>query len=252
LKKVLVLGATSTVAMKVIELLAKEKVDLYLVARSQEKLEIFAEKLKNQIQNTQNKIDQKMTIKRFNVQHFDEHEELIQDALKTLGGLDLVFVAYGSMTDQKKCHENWLELKNQWEINFLSVTSYLHYCTQHFQKQGWGQIGVITSVAGDRGRQSNYSYGVSKGALSIYLQGLRNRLYPFHISVTDIKLGFVDSPMTKDLAKRFFICSPTYAAKLILWAIKKKSDIIYIPNFWKWIMLIIKMIPESLFKKMNF
>jgi decaprenylphospho-beta-D-erythro-pentofuranosid-2-ulose 2-reductase len=114
-----------------------------------------------------------------------------------------------------------------------------------------GTIAVISSVAGDRGRKSNYVYGSAKGGLTIFLQGLRNALSGSGVHVLTIKPGFVDTPMTNDFTKGLLWAKPEKVAKDIKRAIDKKKNIIYTPWFWRWIMLIIRLIPESVFKKMN-
>jgi len=114
-----------------------------------------------------------------------------------------------------------------------------------------GTIAVITSVAGDRGRQSNYVYGSAKGMVSTFLQGLRNRLYRAGINILDIKPGFVDTPMTIDFKKGPLWVSPEKIAEGIVEAIDKQKTEVYLPWFWKFIMLIIKLIPESIFRKMK-
>jgi decaprenylphospho-beta-D-erythro-pentofuranosid-2-ulose 2-reductase len=122
---------------------------------------------------------------------------------------------------------------------------------KQLEQQGHGCIAVISSVAGDRGRQSNYVYGTAKGALSIFLQGLRNRLGKTGVQVLTIKPGFVDSPMTKDFDKGLLWVKPAMIAQGILRAIEKKKEVVYLPFFWRYIMLIIKMIPEKIFKRLT-
>jgi short-subunit dehydrogenase len=120
-----------------------------------------------------------------------------------------------------------------------------------FEKQKHGVITVISSVAGDRGRQSNYIYGSAKAGLSVYLDGLRNRLYSAGVAVVTIKPGFVDTPMTAHLKKGFLFASPEKVARDILRAIEKRKCVVYTPWFWRWIMFVIKSIPETIFRKLK-
>jgi decaprenylphospho-beta-D-erythro-pentofuranosid-2-ulose 2-reductase len=115
-----------------------------------------------------------------------------------------------------------------------------------------GQIGVITSVAGDRGRPRNYTYGAAKGALNVYLQGLRTRLYASRVSVTTLKLGPVDSPMTRDHGKHALFGKPASVAKDIVHAIDHKTPEAYVPAFWGAIMPVVKNTPEQLFQRLPF
>jgi len=119
------------------------------------------------------------------------------------------------------------------------------------EEQGHGTIAVISSVAGDRGRMSNYVYGAAKGAVSTFLQGLRNRMSHKGVHVLTIKPGFVDTPMTKDVDKNFLFASAKQVGNGIYNAIESKKDVVYLPPFWKLIMMIIKLVPESIFKKLK-
>ena len=139
----------------------------------------------------------------------------------------------------------------EFDTNFISVVSLLTQLANHFSAKKSGTIAVISSVAGDRGRQSNYIYGAAKGALSVLLQGLRNRLYSDNVHVLTIKPGFVDTPMTSEIKKNFLFVKPEYVAAAIKSAVEKKKDVIYVPWFWRYIMLIIKLIPEFIFKRLS-
>ena len=133
----------------------------------------------------------------------------------------------------------------------MSVISLLTILANQLEHQGSGSIAVITSPSGDRGRQSNYIYGTAKGALTIFLQGLRNRLSKSNVHVLTIKPGFVDTPMTKDFKKGFLWVNPDVVSKGIYNAINKKREVVYLPFFWRYIMIIIKSIPEKLFKYLS-
>src|SRR5262249_16898106 len=103
----------------------------------------------------------------------------------------------------------------------------------------------------DRGRQSNYVYGAAKGGLSIFLQGLRNRLFSKGVHVVTVKPGFVDTPMTEEFPKNFLFASPETVGRGIYQAILKKKDVVYLPWFWRWILAVIKVVPERLFKRLS-
>jgi short-subunit dehydrogenase len=120
-----------------------------------------------------------------------------------------------------------------------------------FEAQRSGSIAVISSVAGDRGRQSNYVYGAAKGAVTLLLQGLRNRLSKSGVQVLTIKPGFVDTPMTAEFKKGALWAKPDDIAHGIVSAIDRRRDVVYLPGFWRLIMLIIRHIPEPIFKRMS-
>jgi short-subunit dehydrogenase len=135
--------------------------------------------------------------------------------------------------------------------NFTGAASILGYCANFLEQKKHGFIIGISSVAGDRGRQSNYVYGAAKGALSLYLQGLRNRLFASGVRVITIKPGFVDTAMTYGLPGLFLVASPHDIGKRIVAALDKSADVVYLPWFWRYIMLIIKHVPEPIFKRMK-
>lgn len=160
-------------------------------------------------------------------------------------------IAYGTLSDQKACENNVEMTLQELNINALSVIALLTRLAPYFEAQGEGCIAVISSVAGDRGRQSNYVYGTAKGALSIFLQGLRNRLHKSGVQVLTIKPGFVDTPMTAEFPKGPLWASPEKVALDIEKAIENKCNVLYTPSFWFLIMAIIRNVPESIFKRLS-
>ncbi|MCG8081658.1 MAG: SDR family NAD(P)-dependent oxidoreductase, partial [Candidatus Thiodiazotropha taylori] len=141
--------------------------------------------------------------------------------------------------------------KKEFEVNALTTISLLTNLANYFEAQQRGSIVVISSVAGDRGRQSNYVYGAAKGAVTIFLQGLRNRLTKSGVNVLTVKPGFVDTPMTADFPKGALWASSEKVAQDINKAIDAQKSVAYVPWFWRYIMLIIKSIPEMVFKKLS-
>ncbi|WP_330970590.1 SDR family NAD(P)-dependent oxidoreductase, partial [Lysobacter sp. A3-1-A15] len=120
-----------------------------------------------------------------------------------------------------------------------------------FERQRSGAIGVITSVAGDRGRPSNYVYGSAKAAVSVYCEGLRARLFKAGVSLTDIRPGFVATPMTQGLPlPALLVAQPNTIARLIVAGIERRADVLYAPAFWLYLMMIIQGIPRAVFKRM--
>jgi short-subunit dehydrogenase len=138
------------------------------------------------------------------------------------------------------------------DVNFLSVVSLLTPLANRFEANKHGTLAVISSVAGDRGRQSNYVYGAAKSGLDAFLQGLRNRLSKAGVHVVTVKPGFVATPMTAHLPQQGPLwAQPDDVAEGIVKAIDKQKDVVYLPGFWALIMLIIRLIPERIFKRLN-
>lgn len=244
MRHILIVGATSAIAEATARRFAQDGDRLYLVARNPERLVAVASDLKTRgaTQVETMVLDANDTTK---------HADLITQAETTMGGLDTILIAHGTLSDQKACESSFDETLKELQTNCLSVISLLTHVANRFEARSHGTIAVISSVAGDRGRQSNYVYGTAKGAVSIFLQGLRNRLSRSGVTVITIKPGFVDTPMTVSFRKSKLWASPEKVSEGIYRAIKRKSDVVYLPWFWKLVMLAIRMIPELTFKKLK-
>lgn len=244
MSNILILGATSAIAKHTTRLFATDEHSLYLVARNESKL---------------SSMKQDMLVrgaKEVNYESLDladnkQHKDLISRVTETMGSIDTVLIAYGTLAEQSKSEESYENTLKELQINCLSVISLLTILANQFEQQKSGCIAVISSPSGDRGRQSNYIYGTAKGALSIFLQGLRNRLAKSKVHVLTIKPGFVDTPMTKDFKKGSLWANPEVISKGVYNAIKKKREVVYLPFFWRYIMMIIKSIPEKIFKYLS-
>ena len=189
----------------------------------------------------------------FDATAFDTHKHIFERCQELLGGLPGGLVlCFGYMTEQARAQADSTLAQRTIDTNFTGAVSILELFAQAFEKHQSGFIAVLSSVAGDRGRQANYIYGASKGGLTVYLQGLRNRLHAAKVQVTTVKPGFMDTKMTygMNLPARL-TASPQCAARAVFKAIMKGKDEVYVPCMWRYIMLIIKCIPEFQFKKMN-
>ncbi|NVJ22361.1 MULTISPECIES: SDR family oxidoreductase [Myxococcus] len=244
MKKVLVLGATSAIAQATVRLLAARGASLYLVGRNAENLDAVAK-------DAATRGAAKVESKAVDLNDFAVHEALVDGAFQALGGLDGVVLAHGVLGDQAEAQRSWTATEAVLRTNFLSAASLLTVLANRFEAQKAGTLVVISSVAGDRGRQSNYVYGTSKGALTVFLQGLRNRLAKSNVAVVTVKPGFVDTPMTAHLPKNKLFASPEKVARGLLSAADSRKNEVYVPGIWAIIMLIIKSIPESVFKKLK-
>jgi len=185
------------------------------------------------------------------VNQFDQHERAIEQAKRSLTSFDTVLIAHGILGNPQETQNDYQKAEEVIRTNFLSIVSLLTIISPYFESQKKGTIAVISSVAGDRGRKSNYIYGCSKAALNVYLQGLRGRLASANVSVITIKPGFVDTPMTAGFKRGPLFSSPRVIAKGIEQAIRMRKNVVYLPGYWRWIMVIIKVIPETVFKKLN-
>jgi short-subunit dehydrogenase len=185
------------------------------------------------------------------VSHGDEYSDIIDTSFDKLGRVDIVLIAYGTLPDQNACENSVNTTRDELTTNAISTISLLTLIATRLEGQGHGQIAVLTSVAGDRGRKSNYVYGSAKAMVSVFLQGLRNRLFSHGVKVLDIKPGFVDTPMTADFKKGFLWSQPDKIAAIIVNAIDKGKSEIYAPFYWRYIMFIIRNIPESIFKRLS-
>jgi decaprenylphospho-beta-D-erythro-pentofuranosid-2-ulose 2-reductase len=244
MQNIVILGSTSAIAEQTARIYATRGDALCLVARDDAKLEIIKSDL--EIRGAS-----KVTKLCYDLNHTHLHQALLDDVINTLARIDIVLVAYGTLGDQKKCEQDFDETLQELQTNCLGVISLLTLFSNYLEKQKAGCIAAISSPAGDRGRQSNYVYGSAKGALSIYLQGMRNRLYNSGVHVLTIKPGFVNTPMTKDFKKGLLWVEPDVIARGIVKAIDRRKDIVYLPFFWRYIMLVIKLIPESIFKRLS-
>ena len=245
MKNILVIGATSAIAQTFIERMAVGDNKLFLVARDKDKLST----IKNDL-----RIKKNISIATFilDVNDHNNYDSMFNTAKLYLGRIDILLMAHGTLPDQKECEEKVETAVFEFGINALSTIVFCLKAAKIFEDQKFGLLAVITSVAGDRGRQSNYIYGSAKGAVNIFLQGLRNRLTKYGVSVLTVKPGFVDTPMTAHLPKNLLFSKPEVIAKGIVKAINKnKSKEIYLPGYWRIIMFIIKSIPGKIFNKLS-
>lgn len=243
-QKILVVGATSAIAQETMRIFAREGHNLFLVGRSREKLAAISADLR--VCGAPN-----IEFAELDVTSTSQHSGILQRAIDFLGGLDIAVIAHGILGDSSLAHRDFPHAREILETNFISTVSLLTWLANWFEEREAGQIVVISSVAGDRGRQSNYVYGASKGALDIFLSGLRNRLFRSGISVLLVKPGFVNTPMTAHLQKNFLYADPETVACGIVKAVRKGRDVVYIPSYWRLIMLLTRLIPEVIFKRMN-
>lgn len=242
--RILILGATSAIAHEAAKDFARDGADFFLVARNSAKLEAVKNDLK--VRGAQ-----KIETYVLDLADLDRHQEMVEASLQAFDGLDMVLIAHGTLGDQKLCEQSVTKALEEFTNNCTSVISLLTILANYFESQRRGCLAVISSVAGDRGRQSNYVYGAAKGAVSTFLQGLRNRLAKSGVAVVTIKPGTVDTPMTASLKKGLLFAPARTVGHGVYASMKKGKEVAYLPWFWRPIMAIVKSIPESVFKKLS-
>ncbi|HLF38699.1 MAG TPA: SDR family oxidoreductase [Burkholderiales bacterium] len=242
MKRLLIVGATSAIAEATARRFAAKGARLFLVARN-------PERLRDLVSDLSIRGAASVDCAVLDANDFDRHEAMIDDAVSVLGGLDIALISHGTLGDQARCEKSFPLTLDELNTNAISVISLLTHLANRFAAQRRGSIAVVSSVAGDRGRASNYVYGAAKGAVTLFLQGLRGRLHRSGVHVLTIKPGFVDTPMTAASRKGPFWSHPERIAKGIERALEKRKDVAYLPFWWRLVMAVIKLIPEGLFKR---
>lgn len=245
MKKILVFGATSAIAQHCCRFWASQGNALFLVGRNQEKLEVISQDL-----GVRGAV--RVGVECIDLNKTHDHQRVLQVADLFLGGIDVVLVAHGTLPNQHQCQESVEMTLQEIHSNALSTVSLLTLAANLLEQRCAGTLAVITSVAADRGRASNYVYGSAKALVTTFLSGLRQRLHKSNVTVLTIKPGFVDTPMTAAFKKGFLWAKPDDVAKRIVQAIDRRELEIYVPWFWFYIMMVIKAIPTSLFERKIF
>jgi short-subunit dehydrogenase len=245
MKKILVMGAGSAIAESTARLFAQRGDALFLVGRQADVLGSMCADLRVRGASA-------VGMHVMDANDFNGHEAMLNAAESSLGGLDTVLIAHGTLSDQKACESSVELTLRELNTNGVSVVALLTLVATKFEQRKAGTIVVISSVAGDRGRQSNYVYGSAKALVTAFTSGLRQRLYASGVSVVTIKPGFVDTPMTAAFPKGALWAKPLQIANGILGAVDRSSaTVLYLPAFWRLIMLIIRCIPEAIFRKLK-
>jgi len=245
MRKVLIIGATSAIAEAAARSFAARGDALFLVARN-------AEHLRAVVADLNIRGAARADSATLDVTDFAAHEAVIEKAERDLGGIEIALIAHGTLSDQAQCEQSVDVMRREFDVNALSTLALLTALANRMEARRTGTLAVISSVAGDRGRQSNYVYGAAKAAVSTFLGGLRQRLAKSGVTVLTIKPGFVDTPMTAAIANKGALwAQPDRVAAGIVQAIDRRRNIVYLPWFWRWIMLVIRHIPEPLFKRLK-
>lgn len=246
MNRIVIIGAASAIAEATARVLAARGDALYLVARNKDQLAAIAADLRIRGAAC-------VGCETLDANDFSAHESMLERADGALGGAaDTFLIAHGTLSDQSAC-ESSVELTiRELTTNALSVVALATRIAARLAQQRRGTLVVISSVAGDRGRQSNYVYGSAKALVTAFLSGLRQRLHKCGVAVITVKPGFVDTPMTAAFRKGLLWAKPAAIARGIVAAIDRRKNVVYLPFFWRPIMLIVRLVPERIFKKLAF
>lgn len=241
-KRILALGATSAIAEATLRLLAERGGSFVLVGRNAQKLEAVRSDLVTRGASA-------ATVLVADLDDTAGHPALLGEAVAALGEIDVALLAHGVLGNQADAERDYAAAEAILGTNFLSAVSLITWLANYFETERRGTLAVISSVAGDRGRKSNYVYGASKGALNIYLDGLRHRLHGTGVQVLTIKPGFVATPMTAHLPPSPLFAQPSRVARDILRGIEKGKTVVYTPPFWRLVMVAVRNCPDFIFHK---
>lgn len=241
MQRILIVGATSAIAEATARRLAARGAQLHLLARNAQRLEEIAADLRTRGATVSTGV--------LDINDLAAHGAALEQAWTRLGGVDVALLAHGTLPDQDACDASVDVALAEFATN---ATSTIALCIALAQRlQAGATLAVISSVAGDRGRASNYLYGSAKAAVTAFLSGLGQRLRPRGINVLAIKPGFVDTPMTAAFRKGALWASADQVGRGILKAIAARKPVAYVPGFWWAIMFVIKSIPEWLFRRIR-
>ncbi len=240
MNRVLIIGATSAIAEATAREFARRGDALYLLARDAARTQAIADDLRVRGAS-------KVGSAVMDANAFTQHGASLASAHEFLGDINVALIAHGTLSPQRECEQSVGAMLHEFNTNALSVMALCTLLGKQFEAQRSGTLAVISSVAGDRGRGSNYVYGSAKAAVSAFLSGLRQRLHPAGVNVLTIKPGFVDTPMTASFKKGALWATPAQVGAAIHSAILRRKPVLYVPWFWWGIMVVIKVIPEWVF-----
>lgn len=241
MSRVLVLGATSAIASEIALRYAQRGASLYLVGRSPDKLAALCSRLGDAVVGWE----------LADLDDTGKSDALVQRAIETLDGLDIAVIAHGLLGDQRATELEWSAAEQILRTNLLSPLALLLPLANYFEQTSGGHIAVLSSVAGDRGRPRNYTYGAAKAGLTVYLQGLRSRLWRAGVAVHTFKLGPVDTPMTVDHPKNRLFSRADVVAEMIVTGIDAGVPEAYVPSWWRPILGVVRRLPESWFQRVG-
>lgn len=239
---ILLLGAGSDMAIAIARRFAAAQYNIQLAGRQMVALQPLQQDLRIRYGIT-------ATVHQFDATAYDTHVAFYNTLpVKP----DITLCAFGYLGDQEKAQQDWPEAARILQANFTGAVSILNIVANDYEARKSGMIIGISSVAGERGRQSNYIYGSAKAGFTAYLSGLRNRLFRSGVHVMSVQPGFVNTQMTQHLnLPPLLTAQPELVANAVFKAVGRRKNVLYVKWPWKYIMLIIKLIPEFIFKKLK-
>lgn len=243
MRNVLIIGATSAIAEATGRLYAGAGDKLFLLGRDNPRLQAIAADLRLRGAVS---VDAAL----LDVEAIERHDAALDAVWQSLGQVELVLLAHGVLPDQALCEHSVQQTLQALSVNAVASIALMVSLAERLEQQGHGCLAVIGSVAGDRGRASNYVYGSAKAAIEAFASGLRQRLQSKGVNVLLIKPGFVDTPMTRNFRKNVLWVRPERIAQGIAEAVERRRSVVYLPGFWRGIMFVIRHIPEAVFKRM--
>ena len=239
---VLILGATSDMAVAIAKKFASKQYAIQLAARNMEQLKPLQGDISIRYNVT-------CSVHAFDALKFDSHQVFFDQLIPKP---DIAICVFGYLGENEKARTEWKEAEKIIQTNYTGAVSILNVISNYYASQRSGVIAGISSVAGERGRQSNYMYGSAKAGFTAYLSGLRNRMVPENVHVLTVLPGFVYTRMTENLKlPKPLTAQPEEVGEAVYQAVQDKTNIIYVRWMWRWIMLIIKLVPELIFKKLK-
>lgn len=242
MQRILVIGATSAIAEATARVYASRGAQLFLTGRDQGRLQAICHDLAVRGAT-------KASHYRLDINVIADHTKMLDAAWAALGQVDVVLIAHGTLPDQSACEASVELSMQEFSTNGTSTIALATAIAQRLRSPS--TLAVISSVAGDRGRSSNYLYGSAKAAVTTFLSGLRQRHASSGVHVLTVKPGFVDTPMTRAFKKSALWAKPDQIARGIVKAIDRRRSVVYLPWFWWPIMQVIKHIPEFVFTRIK-
>jgi decaprenylphospho-beta-D-erythro-pentofuranosid-2-ulose 2-reductase len=243
-QNIVILGAASAIAEAAARIWASRGARLVLVGRDGERLAAIAADLVTR--GAARAIPVTLDCARADAR------ARLDEMVETLGGLDVLLLAYGALGDQAELERDLDAAANLIATNFTSAAGWCLAAAAILERQRKGALVVIGSVAGDRGRRSNFIYGATKGGLARLVEGIAHKLAPTGARAVIVEPGFVDTPMTAHIARKGLLwAKPAQVAAVVVAAADKGGPVVYAPWFWRPIMLIIRLLPTAVFDRLN-